>query len=373
MSAGALFLYNWATLERGFEARSVEQAASIARHISDAHAKLLGSGRLILDLLSEVPEVQDFDPIPCHRLLASLREKYPGFMSFGVFHPNGDRVCGSRQTSNNLNVASRSWFRAALETRSFAVGQYQIGLMSGRPCLGLGKPLVDTAGNVQGVVYAALDLDGLAQRDVANILPEGGTFLLADRAGTILSVVPQPALGSPDTGVSIAQTELFQTMKSSPTGSSRELPGLDGRSLLYYFFNLGVSNDTAVYAAVGLPLEAGRAEAKEGARLDIAALGGVALATIAIGFLISTRMLVQPFQRLAAFSHAVGEGDLGRRTGLGHWGNEVGELARNLDGMAESLSRHRAERLERDRLILETEEAGRIGSWQWVVGSSTGR
>jgi PAS domain S-box-containing protein len=370
---GAMFFYDRATQKREFETRSLGQAAATSRQIMEEDAKLLESGKLILDLLSEVPAVRNFDPVACHQLFASLRADYPRFMSFGVFRPNGDRVCGSRQVESSYNVASRSWFQLAVETRAFAVGQYQIGMVSGRPSLGLAKPLIDSSDTIRGVVYAALDLDWLGERAGANLLPAGGSFLVVDRAGTILSIVPRPGSGSLGTGASIPQSELFAAMKSSRTGSSRELPGIDGRPLLFYFFNLGPTADAGIYAAVGLPLEPGRAEANARAWSDIAVLAIGALATLAVGYLISDRMIVQPLSTLAAFSRAVGDGGLGRRTGLGDWRNEIGELARNLDGMVESLARHRAERLERNRLILETEEAGHFGSWQWIAGSKTGR
>jgi PAS domain S-box-containing protein len=373
LPTGAMFLYDRAAQKREFEAHSLGQAAAASRQIMEEDAKLLESGKLALDLLSEVPAVRNFDPIACHQILASLKVDDPSFMSFGVFRPNGDRVCGSRQVEGSYNVASRSWFQLAVEARAFAVGRYQIGMVSGRPSLGLAKPLIDASGKIQGVVYAAMDLDRLSERVGANLLPAGGSFLLVDRAGTVLSLVPQRGSDTAAAGASIAQSEFFAAMKSSRTGSSRELPGIDGRPLLFYFFNLGPIADEMVYAAVGIPLDAGRAEANARAWSEIGIMGIVALATIVIGYLISDRMLVQPLRRLAAFGQAVGDGKLGRLTGLGDWGNEMGGLARNLDSMAESLARHRAERLERNRLILETEEAGHIGSWQWVAGSESAR
>ncbi len=48
---------------------------------------------------------------------------------------------------------------------------------------------------------------------------------------------------------------------------------------------------------------------------------------------------MRPLQRLAAFSHAVGEGRFGQRTGLAQSEDEIGELAKNLDRMSESLQR----------------------------------
>jgi len=75
-----------------------------------------------------------------------------------------------------------------------SIGDYQVGRITGKPSFNLSYPVIDPAGRVQAVVFAALDLDWLNGSDYAlqMQLPAGATWTKIDGKGTILARYPAP-------------------------------------------------------------------------------------------------------------------------------------------------------------------------------------
>ena len=65
--------------------------------------------------------------------------------------------------TGQVYVGDRVYFRRALETRDFAIGEYQIGRITGKATLNFGYPVLDDAGHVQCRGFRRARL-GLAQR-----------------------------------------------------------------------------------------------------------------------------------------------------------------------------------------------------------------
>jgi hypothetical protein len=62
-----------------------------------------------------------------------------------------------------VNIADRSYFKLAVERKTFAIGDYQIGRVTDKASLNLGYPIRENDHSITGVVFAALDL--LVQSD----------------------------------------------------------------------------------------------------------------------------------------------------------------------------------------------------------------
>jgi PAS domain S-box-containing protein len=330
-TCGLLFYDRWET-ERRIEAEGVADAGNAARQIVETQSNLFENAELVLDLIAALPSVRSEDAVACQQALRGLLESNPRYASLGVFAPDGNRICGSRPAAGVLNSANRSWFQAALRARGFAVGEYQVGVLSDRPSIGVAKPVMRSDGAVERIMYASLSLDWITD-NIEKTLLSDTAFLLVDRTGTILSADRTDWVGK-----RLGDHALFQLMTSQPTGYSQELPGIDGERRRFYFFRLATAaGDSGVYAAVGIPIDALRQDTNRKIAIDVAVLAVATLLIIIIGYILSERMLVQPLRRLASFSHAVGEGRFGQRTGLAQSTDEIGKLARNLDRMSESL------------------------------------
>ena len=90
------------------------------------------------------------------------------------------------RSTEPVNVADRAYFLSAMETRGFAIGEFQIGRITEKATISFGYPILDADGRVQAVVAAAMDLAWLNQLMADAELPEGALLLVIDRNGTIL-------------------------------------------------------------------------------------------------------------------------------------------------------------------------------------------
>jgi signal transduction histidine kinase/HAMP domain-containing protein len=339
---GHLLYDRWES-EHTIEAQAMADAGSAARKIAETQSNLFDNAELVLDLIAALPSVRAGNADACQPILHGLIDKNPRYAALGVFTPEGDLICASRPLAGVGNSVSRDWFQAALNARGFAVGEYQVGVLTERPSLGAAKPILRADGSVDSIMYASLNLDWITA-NIEKTLSSDTAFLLVDRAGTVFSANQPDWLGR-----HLEDHALFERMTSRPAGYSEEMPGIDGALRQYYFFRFATSSgDPSVYAAVGLPLAALRQEINRKAVIDLALLAAGTLIIVLIGYFLSERTLVQPLQRLAAFSQEVGEGRFGQHTGLAQSTDEIGKLAMNLDRMSDSL--HRAEQ-EKERAL----------------------
>src|SRR5437899_7026739 len=131
----------------------------------------------------------------CNELLRTLFADYPRYANLGVIKLNGDILASALPLTNTVNLADRPYFQRAVSSRAFAIGDYEVGRITGTRTVNLGCPVLDPSGQVRTVVFAALDLDWLNGSDYAlqKLLPEGATWTKIDTNGTIL--VRYPALG----------------------------------------------------------------------------------------------------------------------------------------------------------------------------------
>src|SRR5262249_30134046 len=143
------------------------------------------------------------------------------------------------------NPVDRPWFQRALASRGFAVGDYQIGRVTGKPSLGFAMPMLAEDGRVEEIIYAALDLAYLDRAINSAKLPAGATFTLIDRNGTVLARQPDPQAW---VGKSIMQSELYRTIQRHGPGDF-EAMGLDGVPRLFYALEVDAGH--GVYAAIG--------------------------------------------------------------------------------------------------------------------------
>jgi hypothetical protein len=89
-----------------------------------------------------------------------------------------------------INLADRVYYKMAIQTRDFAIGDYAIGKITQRPALSYGYPLLDSSGQLSGVVVLTQNLNWLTSA-LANVtFPPGAVLMVTDRNGTVLARMP---------------------------------------------------------------------------------------------------------------------------------------------------------------------------------------
>ncbi len=325
------------------ESYTRDETARLVRLAASDYQRLVEGTRHLLGALAGVAEVRGRNAASCSALFSRLKMGYPHYANLGAVGPDGDIFCSATPLSGRTQAGDHSYFRRAVETRGFVIGEYQIGRITGMPVVVFGYPSFDDAGRLRAVVFAALDLTWLNQIAARARLPTGSALTLLDSEGTILNRYPEPEKWI---GKKYPETPPVQTVLANPGGGAVELMGVDGKQRLYTYAPLfDTPGGGHVYITLGIPRDIALSEFRQ---VLARTLGGLMLAilfTLAIAWYAGRVFLMRPVKALIGAAHRLGKGDLRARTGLTRVEGELGELARTFDEMAESLQ----EREERAR------------------------
>lgn len=328
------------------EAYTRDETARLVRLASSDYQRLVEGTRHLLGALAGMTEVRERDAASCSALFGRLKTGYPHYANLGAIDPGGNIFCSATPLAARTKAGDRSYFRRAVETRGFVIGEYQIGRITGMPVVVFGYPSFDGAGRLRAVVFAALDLTWLNQLAVRARLPVDSALTLLDAEGTILNRHPDPEKWI---GKKYPTAPLVQAVLANPGGGSIEVTGMDGKQRLYTYAPLiDTPKGGRLYITLGIPQDVAKSELRQ---VLARTLGGLALATLftlVIAWYAGHVFLMRPVKALVGAAHRLGKGDLSARTGLARTQGELGELARTFDEMAESLQarENRARRAE---------------------------
>lgn len=136
--------------------------------------------------LSRLPSVRAQDAAACNADVAA-RLGSPRFTINGAADRAGSLYCASQPLTSPVSIADRPYFLRAVGTRRYAVGDFQLGKVSGLGALGTGYPVSAANGAVSGVVFSDLSVSWLARRVCAR-RPRGALdVLVTDDHGTVLA------------------------------------------------------------------------------------------------------------------------------------------------------------------------------------------
>ena len=312
-------------------------AMNLARLAAQEQSQLIAATHQLLFMLSQLPAVkQPATATACSRILAELRKPYPYYTNFGVSTPDGRIFCSALPMARPVNNADRSYFRRAIQSRDFGIGDYQIGRITGISTINFGYPVFDVGGNIKAVVFAALDLSWLNKLIAGIELPSGSTLMVVDSRGTILARLPE---SDKWVGKSMRTASLVNAMLDRQREGTAELQGLDGVTRLYAFAPLHNSPAGNVYVSVGIPKAVAFAAANRDFARNLALLLLVAVLALIAAWVGSDVFVLRRIQALADAARRLAKGDLSARTGLPHGTEELGQLARTFDDMAVALQR----------------------------------
>ncbi len=305
-----------------------DEALRLVRLVSAEQQRIVEGAEQALNAISGAPFVQDNLPEQCQRLLANLLEQSPRYIFAGVVGLDGHLVCAAGPSDSSVNFSDRAYFRNALQTDSFVIGEYTVGRVSGQPSIHFAKPLRNRDGIVVGVVELGLSLDWLRQQLEHLALPPDVAVSVRDRNGTILARFPDGAryVGQP----------MPDAMRFSLAGDEIKVVPMktaDGRARIVAYAPVD-AEPKGLRIAVGLDRETAFAAVTQANRTGlflIVAGAGLALVITVLG---GRRLIRRPLDRLLAVADRWRTGDFAARTGLREDNSEFGRLAAAFDRMA---------------------------------------
>ncbi len=323
-------------IEQGEEKAKVLHLARLA---AAEESQIIHSTRQLLQYLAETPEARgETSRAACDGMVARQIKLHPHYDNLGVIGPDGIRFCSVLLPEQSVDLSGRTYFRRAIETRDFSVGDYQIGGSSGNAGIGFGYPVLDATGGLRGVVYATLNIKWLGRSLARAQLPPQASLTVVDGQGSILASFPEDGR----TGKRVPPAVLKEMLAESG-GGTLEGVAVDGIRRVWGYVPLHQSASSVLFVRVDTPVAAAYAKANGVFHRILLLIAAAALLLMGVAWAGGERLVIRPVKRLTLAARHLSEGNLGARTGLPHDDSDFGQLARVFDGMAYSIQSEEAE------------------------------
>jgi len=337
-------------------AQTEQETGRLASFVAETQSRHIEDTRRMLNLLASLPLARDPALLHlCNDTLPRIRDRNPMYANIGMTDADGNLLCSARPFKQPVNFSDRAWFRRAVATRNFAVGDYLVGQLTNMPSIGLAYPMYGENGKLQRVLYATIDLAWFEALAAKLPLSSGSVVTVADAQGIVLARHPDPRhewMGKPT-----RHKEALEAIVSSGCIGFMELRGQDGVLRLNTIRPLLRVNGRCVYVRVGVPKDEVFSSIERHFQRDMAAMLTVTLLVFILAWFGSGWIVLRPVRALSRAAHRLGEGDLSTRTGLPYAQNELGQLAKSFDEMAAGMQERESCLLEADRKLARANRA----------------
>jgi diguanylate cyclase (GGDEF)-like protein len=332
-----------------------DKALDFVRALAAQHGTLVARAQELLVAIAQFPSVRNRgEEAECHRILSGMRPAYAHYANFGVARLDGEVVCSALPLRRRVDISDRPYFRRALATRRLAVGEYQIGRITGTQTINLAYPVLDERGTPLAAVFAALDLAWLNRTLTKIALPANSVLTLIDGEQTIIARYPP----SPAQPVGSRYThEAVERAGQARAEGLVEAADRDGVSRIYAFTRLHESAGGRVSAILAVNAATAYAEVDRIFARNLVLLLAFALLVSIAALKGADRLVLRRVNALAAATRDLEHGNLGARSGLARGEDEIGALARAFDQMAGTLERRAREIETANRALHRTNRA----------------
>lgn len=333
--------------EFGLRADRIRDVHRSAQHylsmIEAEQTRLVDTVRQVLMTLVQTNALRNGPEPECGGLLRRLRPSYPDYLDIFVTDPGGIVRCGTRPEGIGIGIGDRAYYREALASGSFAVGERIARRAAPGAALPFALPIRSDGGEFRGMAAAVLDVEWLTRFLNTKPLPPGGSFLLADRSGTLIARAPVAEPGQ------VLPAVLRRHLHAQSAGTIEVVDEVDGREHVVAFSPVGAGQEN-LFMAVSIDKEAALKPIDEAMRRSFLMIGAIAGTTMLLVLWGGTRLLRRPVDALVEATGRWRAGDLSARSGLAHDRSEIGTLGRAFDAMADDLQAKAMVELEANAL-----------------------
>jgi diguanylate cyclase (GGDEF)-like protein/PAS domain S-box-containing protein len=307
-----------------------------ARRVAERYQRVVAEARMLLDVISQVPEVVASPPDTCGAFLRRVRGNRGWERDILVFSADGHVVCSTLPNVVGADLSSREHFRRAMQERELVISDFFVGI-TGWPLNVVALPVINRDGAAIGVVSIGLDLAWFNELAAEAGREDDALVLLFDGSGNLLARYPE----KPEyIGRNWRGYPLMEQMMAAPQGSADVASSLNAPQIFGWVPVPG----TPARIAVGFD------RAKVLSRVD----GEIATAALVVALVMALaavasfplgRGIVQPLKLLTAGAEAARD-RLVDSLPVVHGYAEVRSLAQSLDKLL-------AERNAREEELVE--------------------
>jgi len=347
--------YTAAEQKRIAVAEIQQNVLRLAEFSAHEEEQVLQGSRQILIALANFVRKTDENPTECNTFCADLLRQFKRYANIGAIKPNGDVFCSAVRFHEITNATDQSWFRQAVESGDFTIGDYHVGRITRKPVLVLSYPYRSVESEPAAVVFAALDLQWLNRYifEIEAQLPDGFTITQIDDNAVVIARQPDAEQW---VGQSMIQHPVFKEILSQKTGVI-EARDEDDTSYIYAFAPLQSSlRKQPLYMILGIPGQLAFADSNRLLRRNLILLGIVALVAMLAAWFGSELFIMRQIKAIAQASRRLAAGEMDARTGLDYGSGELGQLAKTLDEMATALEQRQTARERAEMELKRSQE-----------------
>lgn len=303
----------------------------------------------------------------CIEFLANIRSSHRYYSNVGFLDVDGRLQCDARNSEPATYLGDRTYFSQALATRSFAMGDYQVGRITNQATINFGMPVYENTGTLKGVAFAALQLDRLAPDVNA---PPGFPFsvTVTDRLGTIVGT-DRAQTGR--IGMPYPDEALAGARQAVPTSTITALDP-DGAWKMYAVTAVGDDHRPGLFVVASIARDAVTAPLQRRLMLEL----GLLLLLTAVGILAArwtgNRTLVRPARQLLKNINQLA--GTGADNASPMRGDEMAALSLAAERVAAILKQRDAERDRHQAMLQKTQDRllaaqriARTGNWEFSL------
>lgn len=348
VSYGAFDLRNARYAEARADAlRSAQVVASEVGQIFDG---IQGALRTV----AEADEVHLLNSTACTDYIMRVRPHIEPLTSILVVGLDGNIRCFSEPSLAAPNLATRDYFRTAIDQQKFAIGTFIASQVSDRNIIPLATPII-RGGKVTGAIVAGLNVDWLGKQLKQRGVQRGGTILIADRNGILVSREP-----APEKYVGKKIDDSLGRIGAAAPGTE-DIIGIDGVPRIIGYIPASVTS-------FGLYVSSGIARSEAFEPIDRAVRNSIALFALGsavaflLAWLVGEGIIRRPLMRMVATAEAWRRGHDAVRTGIVGRSDEIGVLGQTFDRLMDENAMREEQRAtaEERREILVHELAHRV-------------
>ena len=313
----ALLWWSAERLQVAVRQDTVAHAQAMADGVARRHAQLVAEVRSVLTVTAQLPRLVD-EPVYCTALMQRLLTSDQALANLGVIGVDGRVLCSALPFREGLNLGDRSYFRRALETRSFAAGTYQIGRITGVPGINFGFPVTGANGEVVAVVFAAIGSRWLAELVDSSTLPGGATLVLLDH--DLNELLRHPAQAPDGLVMPVPRAALAALIQRQPLGGSIPVPAAGAADPSHHYTYLRLGGDVvydAPYLVLGWPQDELATSLTAITRRQPLVVFGALLLLAALVWQLVNAVVMAPVHRLAVAASRLAGGEQGVRLPAG--------------------------------------------------------
>ncbi|HET9551656.1 MAG TPA: ATP-binding protein [Anaeromyxobacteraceae bacterium] len=330
------------------------EATRLATLVGESNQRSIDGARGLLLGLSRLHRIARHDP-GCSAAVAPLLAQDRTYLNVGATLPDGRLFCSAAALAGPVDLSDRRFFKDAVASRGFGVGEYVVSRVRGAGALGLARAVLGDGGRLVAVAFASLDVRELQRRLDAVEAPAGAEVAVLDHRGVVLAARGR---GGP-TGTTY-DAELLARLAAADDPIDEA--GADGVRRIFALYEVREPDgDVVIRVVAGLPAAAVLAPVDRIVGRTLGGLGVVALLSLAVAGLMGEFLLVRRLRALGTAARRIAAGDLSARTGLEPGGEEVGQLIRAFDDMAGSLERGAAERADLEEQLRQAQKMEAVG------------